>query len=153
MDEDATTRALMIGAGLFIAIITITLVLTYYNSARQAARTAGYGQDYDIHYRSDIDTLLAKSDDVNAYLSADDVINLINYFQNNQTVKIYLLNLKVVDDTGAVVTRDYRTSTTAVNLRSDDEISAIIRDLNKSASYSISEKSLSDVKEITITEI
>lgn len=152
MDEDATTRALMIGAGLFIAIITITLVLTYYNSAKKAARTAGYGQDYDIHYRSDIDTLLAKTNDVNAYLSADDVINIINYFQNNQTVKVYLLNLKIIDDSGNISTVNYQATAQAVNLRDDNDISTIIRNLNKSANYSIKVKELSDYKEVTITE-
>lgn len=151
MDDDATTRAIMIGAGLLVAIVTISLVLTYYNSARAAARAAGTGVDYDIRYRNDIEITLEKAGNVNANVSAQEIINLIYYFQNNQTVDINLSNLRTVNSDGNIdegIIKRYD----QVNTRNDSEIARIIREINKGANYLLERADTSNKKVLNIKE-
>lgn len=82
MDDSNAIRAITIGAGLFISITTISLILTYYNVAKNTAQTIGTGtnisQNYDKHMR---DILTKKN------IKGSDVINICNYFEEEITTK------------------------------------------------------------------
>ena len=82
MDESNAIRAITIGAGLFISITTISLILTYYNVAKNTAQSIGTGtnisQNYDRHMR---DILTKKN------IKGSDVINICNYFEEEITGK------------------------------------------------------------------
>ncbi len=98
MDEDITVRAITIGVSVFIAVITISLVLTYYNTARQAAQSAGTGIETN-GYSDNINTLLAKNNRTNA-LTGTDAKNLISYFYGEPTVEITVKNLAYIGELG-----------------------------------------------------
>lgn len=101
MDEGISVRAITIGVSIFIAIITMTVVLNYYNTARESVRNIGQGTNISENYNRQIETILAKSSS-NYYLNGTDVKNLLNYYYNNVNVTLNVLRLLIVDDDGNV---------------------------------------------------
>ncbi len=92
MEEGNFLRALTIGVSIFVTLATVTTVILFYNSSRQIAVTAVKGStDISSKYRSDIEESLTSSTSVDAI----QVINILNYFYNDSTVKI---NVKSVHD-------------------------------------------------------
>ncbi|MEG2348783.1 MAG: hypothetical protein RSB67_03965 [Clostridia bacterium] len=90
--NDSAIKAIMIGAGTLIAIITISLVLNYYNTARQTVQNIGTGPDIAYNYREDIKTILlranGKTDQNKPTIKGVDVKNMLNYFYDNKEFKI-----------------------------------------------------------------
>lgn len=101
MDEGISVRAITIGVSIFIAIITMTAVLSYYNAAKESVRSIGQGTDISVNYNREIESLLVKASS-NYYLNGTDVKNLINYYYGNVNVDINILKLLVVDDKGVI---------------------------------------------------
>lgn len=91
MDESSAMKAIMIGAGVFISIITITAVLTYYNSAKSLVENVGTGTDISSNYSSYIKDLVVKPN--GSEISGADAKNILNYFfdnpRTNVTVTLY----------------------------------------------------------------
>lgn len=91
MDESSAMRAIMIGAGLFISMITITAVLTYYNSAKNLVENVGTGTDVSANYSAYIKDLIVKPS--GSTISGSEAKNILNYFfddaRTNVTVKLY----------------------------------------------------------------
>lgn len=154
MDEDVSVRALIIGAGLLISIATISLVLAYYNTAKTAARSVGTGIDYNVRYRNDIEQTLLKANNSSMTLSAQEVINLINYFENDQTgIQINLKNFKIIDNDGNITSvNSGDTNYVYVNSSNKvDNVGNIFSNMDKTASYSLAKSS--DGKVLTITQL
>lgn len=89
--DDSANRAIMVGAATLIAIITISLVINYYSSAKEMVRNIGSGTDIAYNYREDIkNTLLRGKENISGTESVkgSDVKNLLNYFFDDPTVKI-----------------------------------------------------------------
>lgn len=82
MDDSNAIRAITIGAGLFISITTISLILTYYNVAKNTAQTIGTGTNISQNYDRHIRDILTK-----ANIKGSDVINICNYFEEEITTK------------------------------------------------------------------
>lgn len=82
MDDSNAIRAITIGAGLFISITTISLILTYYNVAKNTAQSIGTGTNISQNYDRHIRDILTK---VN--IKGSDVINICNYFEEEITTK------------------------------------------------------------------
>ena len=82
MDESNAIRAITIGAGLFISITTISLILTYYNVAKNTAQSIGTGTNISQNYDRHIRDILTK-----ANIKGSDVINICNYFEEEITTK------------------------------------------------------------------
>lgn len=82
MDESNAIKAITIGAGLFISITTISLILTYYNVAKNTAQTIGTGTNISQNYDRHIRDILTK-----ANIKGSDVINICNYFEEEITTK------------------------------------------------------------------
>ncbi len=101
MDEGISIRAITIGVSIFIAIITMTVVLSYYNAAKETVRGIGQGTDISVNYDREIESILVKASS-NYYLNGTDVKNLLNYYYANVNVDINILRLLVVDDNGVV---------------------------------------------------
>lgn len=102
MDESISVRAITIGVSVFIAIITMTVVLNYYNTAKQTVRGIGEGTNISENYNRQIESILSKASTTNYYLNGTDVKNLLNYYYNNTNVTINILKLLVIDDSGNV---------------------------------------------------
>lgn len=91
MYEDMSMKAIFIGAGILVAIATISAVMSYYSIAKQTATgIVGTSKEIETVYRSDIETSLLKS-----YLSGTEVKNIIMYFQNVPNVIVNVANMKV----------------------------------------------------------
>mgnify|MGYP004504893141 CR=1 FL=1 len=80
---DNAIRAITIGVSVLVAIVTISLVLTYYNTAKEGVSSLNSQSKLYENYDSYIRDIFLKE---NAY--GTDVINLINYFEQNSAVKI-----------------------------------------------------------------
>lgn len=82
MDDSNAIRAITIGAGLFISITTISLILTYYNVAKNTAQSIGTGTNISQNYDRHIRDILTKKN-----IKGSDVINICNYFEEEITTK------------------------------------------------------------------
>lgn len=82
MDDSNAIRAITIGAGLFISITTISLILTYYNVAKNTAQSIGTGTNISQNYDRHIRDILTKKN-----IKGSDVINICNYFEEEITEK------------------------------------------------------------------
>lgn len=83
MDDSNAIRAITIGAGLLISITTISLILTYYNVAKNTAQSIGTGTNISQNYDRHIRDILTKEN-----IKGSDVINICNYFEEEITGKI-----------------------------------------------------------------
>jgi len=83
MDENAS-RAVFLGVSVFVAIITISLIVTFYRTAKDSAAVAN---------RHDITTI--GNSRVNEILSKDKITGLelrylLNYYSGNDEIKIFV---------------------------------------------------------------
>lgn len=102
MDDSNAIRAITIGAGLFISITTISLILTYYNVAKNTAQTIGTGTNISQNYDRHIRDILTK-----ANIKGSDVINICNYFEEEitgDTIKFFYLGSKTKNVSNIVST-------------------------------------------------
>ena len=91
MDESNAMRAITVGVSVFIAIITIGGILTYYSIARNMAARIGGGNDVGQKYSEEIEDILIKGSykgTNSEYLTGTEVRNLINYFYKNENVSL-----------------------------------------------------------------
>lgn len=147
MDESAPIRAITIGVSTLIAIATISAVIMYYKTARQMALSVGTGQDFAANYEESIKGILLKGESNvsgNNYITGTDVINLINYFYDDETVDIDISNIRFVDDYDAT-TYDPKIDTsvantyTAINRRNNKtEILEVVDKILPQQKFSIS---------------
>lgn len=87
MDESAPMRAIMIGVSVFIAIATITAVLSYYNTSKDLVRAIGPGTDIGQEYANYVQDILLKTGN-NTVVTGTEVKNLLNYFYKKENVNI-----------------------------------------------------------------
>lgn len=92
--EDITTRAIIIGVSVLIAVATISSVMTYYSTAQDMVRRIGSGTDIAGLYDKGIENILLKNT-----VRGVDVKNLINYFESKGGAKITFKG-KYFTDTG-----------------------------------------------------
>ncbi len=85
MDENAS-RAVFVGVSVFIAIITITLIVNFYTTAKESASVANR---YDISGSGNarIEDILSKTQIVGTELRY-----LMNYFYDDKTIEIVIYN-------------------------------------------------------------
>lgn len=88
--ESVSVRAIIIGVSIFIAIATMSAVMTYYNTAKEAVRNIGSGTDIAGLYEKNIEDILLKNT-----ITGTEVLNVLNYFYDKSNVNIYLNNIKV----------------------------------------------------------
>ncbi len=83
MDENAS-RAVFIGVSVFVAIITITLIVTLYSTARDSAAVANR---YDITSSGNnrVNDILAKDK-----ITGLELRYLLNYYYNDTDMQIYV---------------------------------------------------------------
>ena len=81
--EDVTVRAITIGVGVVVSIITITAVLTYYNTAKETVREIGAATDISGLYDKSIEDILLKKK-----ITGTDIKNIFQYFEGRNDVTI-----------------------------------------------------------------
>lgn len=99
--EDVSVRAITIGVGVLLAIITMSAVFSYYNTAKQTVRDIGAGTDIAGLYEKSVRDTLMKSE-----LTGTDVKNLLYYAETNSDLNITLYNVNIYDNS----TKSVRTS-------------------------------------------
>lgn len=82
--ENSAMKAIMIGAALFITMITITAVMMYFNSAKSLVENVGDGSSISNNYSTYIRDLIL----TNGNLTGSDVKNIINYFYDNTLTEV-----------------------------------------------------------------
>lgn len=100
MDENNAIRAITIGVSTFIAIITITAVMMYYNTAKATVQEVGSGPDLYNNYASYIKDILVKPS--GSTISGTEAINIINYFYNDDLVTVNIDNIKLINETAKI---------------------------------------------------
>lgn len=101
MDDSNAIRAITIGAGLLISITTISLILTYYNVAKNTAQSIGTGTNISQNYDRHIRDILTKEN-----IKGSDVINICNYFEEEitgKTIKFYYNSNKESKEVSSIV--------------------------------------------------
>ena len=91
--EDVSVRAITIGVGVLLAIITMSAVFSYYNTAKQTVRDIGAGTDIAGLYEKSVRDILIKNE-----LTGTDVKNLLYYAETNSDLKIELKNVTVYNN-------------------------------------------------------
>lgn len=98
--EDVSVRAITIGVGVLLAIVTISAVFMYYNTAKQTVRDIGSGTDIAGLYEKSVRDTLMKSK-----LTGTDVKNLLYYSLNDdKSLNLTLTNIRVLKDDGSIDT-------------------------------------------------
>ena len=93
MGDSTAVRAIIVGASVLIALVTITAVIAYYNTAIDAVRKIGPGVDLAKAYRQDIETSLTKSS-----LTGTEAKNLVSYFYKIPRVRVIFTNLPILNN-------------------------------------------------------
>lgn len=104
--EDVSVRAITIGVGVLLAIITMSAVFSYYNTAKQAVRDIGAGTDIAGLYEKSVRDVLVKAEVGSATITGTDVKNLLYYAQTNNDLSITLSPINVYDNAGGITTSD-----------------------------------------------
>ena len=81
--EDNTVRAITIAVGVLISIATISLVVMYYNTAKEGMSAIGKGNDLNTNYNRHVVDILTKTE-----ARGTDITNIINYFENNPSITL-----------------------------------------------------------------
>ena len=102
--EDSAMKAIVISVSVFVAIITISAVIIYYNTAKDIVNVTGPGVDLAVAQQQDIENILLKANN-NAKVSGTEVMNIIKYFYNNKkyTVSIILKDIVYLNGKYSVV--------------------------------------------------
>lgn len=117
--EEVSVRAITIGVGVLLAIVTMSAVFMYYNTAKQTVRDIGAGTDIAGLYEKSVRDTLMKSE-----LTGTDVKNLLYYAETNSDLNITLNNVNVYDN-----------STKSVNTSSDKN--TVIKTILPNGKYKI----------------
>ena len=101
---DSAMKAIVISVSVFVAIITISAVIIYYNTAKDIVNVTGTGVDLAVAQQQDIENILLKANN-NAKVSGTEVMNIIKYFYNNKkyTVSIILKDIVYLNGKYSVV--------------------------------------------------
>lgn len=87
MDESNAIRAITIGVSTFIAIMTISAVMLYYTSAKEAVNAIGTGTDVAQNYSDYVRNLLLKDT-----ITGAEFKNILNYYYMNDRVQVNFSN-------------------------------------------------------------
>ena len=100
--EDITTRAIIIGVSVLIAVATISSVMAYYSTAQDMVRRIGSGTDIAGLYDKGIEEILSKNK-----ATGIEVKNLYNYFtEENKATFSFDSNLKKMSEEDEEIVRD-----------------------------------------------
>ncbi len=103
--EDVSVRAITIGVGVLLAIITMSAVFSYYNTAKQTVRDIGAGTDIAGLYEKSVRDTLVKAANGSANITGTDVKNLLYYSLNDDSsLNLTLTNIRVLEDDGSINT-------------------------------------------------
>lgn len=101
MDEDNLSKALILGVTVFIGIMTVSAIIIFFNSSLNVVRNLGSGKDFGNVYRSDIESTLLISGSGN-YIKGTNVINLLNFYEEDVNVTMSVQNIKYIDNNGNI---------------------------------------------------
>ncbi len=87
--EDFSIRAIVIGVSVFVTMLTLSVILIYYNTARNTANTAMGRTDIASSYEQ-----IVNADKFDGNLSGTEVRSLIRKYAGNQNVRINIVEIK-----------------------------------------------------------
>lgn len=120
MEESSLFRAITIAVSVFVAIITISAVLSYYSTAKALVQGIGTGIDYNESYSDYVEGILLKGD-ANSYITGTDVINLVNYFYKNEKVNINITSMTPLYVDNRIYPNLFLWTVTLTNVNNEEE--------------------------------
>lgn len=117
--DDVTVRGITIGVSVFIALITITAVISYYSIAQETVRNIGPGTDIATNYNQSMESMLVGANAGNV-LSGNQVKSILSYFYEDAATKITVKEYWMIDNDNesyAGMGQDFSNTLTAVNVR------------------------------------
>ena len=153
MEENNAIRAITIGVSTFIAMITISAVLMYYNTARATVQEIGTGTDISQNYSKYILEILLKPD--NTTVSGTDVKNILNYFYLNERVNV---NITKMTNLGSVSNLTLEESKNLLNVNNNKSLyNKVFADIISTEKFKIQveyyDTNNTEAKTITLSEI
>lgn len=143
--EDISVRAITIGVGVLLAIITMSAVMTYYNTAKEAVRDIGSGTDISGLYEKSIEDTLLKGK-----VTGTEVKNILNYFYDRTDVNINGNNIRIYENNSS----DAPTFITITgNLKASTNYTRIKSFILENDEYRVDTNVSSGITTITITKI
>lgn len=125
--QDVGLKAIIIGAAVFIAMITISVIMVYYSTARNIAVSFGSGGDYIGHHVEEVDTALKKNT-----ISGVEVINIINYFAKNTSFRVDVINVKIPSENKVKTVEDINNK-----LELNDDVKIVYNSIRPASTYSL----------------
>lgn len=148
--NDSLAKALAIGAGLFITIITISAVMTYYSTAQASIQKVGLGADIVGLTNQNITNSLLKES-----ITGTEVKNIINYFYLNEDVIINVGNSIKFDGTTDGEILRFGGNPIFNNINNNEsktsKFKTLMKNINPNQRYGLIHKTESGVTTITIT--
>lgn len=152
MDENNAIQAMVIGVSVFIGIITITAVLLYYNTAKDAATRMGVGVDSSELYEKGIQDILLKGAytsnvegaSTSSYVTGTDVKNLLNYFYQNEGVEINIRGAKNIEDQNII------SNTDQVN-NNESNYNLFMKNIIPNQKFKLENKTENNIMKLTLT--
>ena len=95
--DDVTVRGITIGVSVFIALITITAVISYYSIAQETVRNIGPGTDIATNYNQSMESMLVGANAGNV-LSGNQVKSILSYFYEDATTKITVNTYRTINN-------------------------------------------------------
>lgn len=153
MEENNAIRAITIGVSTFIAMITISAVLMYYNTARATVQEIGTGTDISQNYSKYILEILLKPS--NTTINGTDVKNILNYFYLNEKVSINITKMTIL---GSVSNLNLEQSKNLINVNNDKSLyNKVFADIISTQNFKIQveyyDTDNTEVKTITLSEV
>ena len=153
MEENNAIKAITIGVSTFIAMITISAVLMYYNTARATVQEIGTGTDISQNYSKYILEILLKPD--NTIVSGTDVKNILNYFYLNERVNV---NITKMTNLGSVSNLTLEESKNLLNVNNNKSLyNKVFADIISTEKFKIQveyyDTNNTEAKTITLSEI
>ena len=99
MTNEVTIRLVSIGASIFIALVTITAVMVYYNMSRNTIAEIGV-TDLSENYNENIKQVLYKDK-----VTGSELKNILQYFRNDLLINIWIDKYYYIDNNSNIVIR------------------------------------------------
>lgn len=148
--NDSVIRAISIGAGLFIAMITISAVMSYYSTAQTSIQEVGLGADIPSLTNQNITNSLLKES-----INGTEVKNIINYFYLNKDVIVNVSNAIKFDGTTSGEILRFGGSPVFNDINNQEAITSkfitLMKNINPNQRFNLTYKTESNLTTITIT--
>lgn len=96
MFDDIAIRAIFIGASILVILFIFSLVIIYYNQAKDITSSTSF-MPIETFYVSEIENGLKEYKNDNKLLTGNQLKNMINYYKDSSGVEIFVNEVKLLN--------------------------------------------------------